>query len=408
MAGLLKRPGRAGRRLAALAVVAAVLTGHLWLTARVADTLLSTGGGDTPAMQRMDVAFVRELQQAAPREVAPAPAPPPPPAPAARPAPPPEPAASAVPAEDAAKAAAEEAAEQAAQEAAERAAELAAETAAETAAEEAAQAASQAAAQAAAQEAAAAQAAAEVAARQTAERAAQAAASPPAASASAPPFEWPPSTRLDYVLTGNYRGEVNGHARVQWIRQAQRYQVHVDVVVGPSFAPLVARRMTSDGVITAGGLVPQAYEEVTSTLFGQPRRRALRFEPDRIVLDKGTAEPWPGVQDTASQFVQLTWLFTTQPQLLKVGQALDFPLALPRRIDRWHYDVVAEETLYTRMGALATFHVKPRRESMRPGELSAELWFAPTLQYLPVRIVIRHEGDTHVDLMLDAPPLQTE
>ena len=106
--------------------------------------------------------------------------------------------------------------------------------------------------------------------------------------------------------------------------------------------------------------------------------------------------------------MQLTWLFTTQPQLLKVGQALDFPLALPRRIDRWHYDVVAEETLYTRMGALATFHVKPRRESMRPGELSAELWFAPTLQYLPVRIVIRHEGDTHVDPMLDAPPLLTE
>ncbi|WP_046114711.1 DUF3108 domain-containing protein [Aquincola tertiaricarbonis] len=396
MAGLLSRPGRGGRRLAALAVAVAVLAGHLWLSSRVSDALVSAGGGDRPAMQRMDVAFVRELQQAAPPVAAPVRAAPP--APARRqpqPAPPPEPAASAASAPDAPT----EAEVEPVPGLVAQAPELPPEPASGPASEPV-------------PDAAAAASAAEMAAAP----APTPAASPPlaafqplqVASASAPAFEWPPSTRLDYVLNGNYRGEVNGHARVQWIRQAQRYQVHVDVVVGPSFAPLVARRMTSEGAVTPGGLVPQAYEEVTSTLFGKPRRRGLRFEPDRIVLDKGTAEPWPGVQDTASQFVQLTWLFTTQPQLLRVGQALEFPLALPRRIDRWHYDVVAEETLYTRVGELRTFHVKPRRESTRPGELTAELWFAPTLQYLPVRILIRHEGDTYVDLMLDAPPLQTE
>ena len=31
-------------------------------------------------------------------------------------------------------------------------------------------------------------------------------------------FEWPASTRVSYVLNGNYRGEVNGRAQVEWIR----------------------------------------------------------------------------------------------------------------------------------------------------------------------------------------------
>jgi hypothetical protein len=34
------------------------------------------------------------------------------------------------------------------------------------------------------------------------------------------------------------------------------------------------------------------------------------------------------------------------------------------------------------------------------------MWFAPTLQYLPVRIRIQQDAETFVDLMLDAAPLQ--
>ncbi|HRC39330.1 MAG TPA: hypothetical protein PK420_14750, partial [Rubrivivax sp.] len=53
-------------------------------------------------------------------------------------------------------------------------------------------------------------------------------------------------------------------------------------------------------------------------------------------------------------------------------------------------------------------HVKPRREAMRPGDLAAEMWVAPSLQYLPVRIVIRQDEETHVDLVIERLPLQAE
>lgn len=235
---------------------------------------------------------------------------------------------------------------------------------------------------------------------------------PPPASASAPAsgaarerFDWPNSTRVNYVLTGNVRGEVAGDAQVQWIRAGTRYQVHLDLNIGPSFAPVMTRRMSSDGELTEAGLSPRRYDEDTTVVLRARRRLTMHFEPDAIVLANGERhERWPGVQDTASQFVQLTYLFTTQPELLRVGGTVEMPLALPRKVDRWIYDVLGEEVLYTPFGALPTFHLKPRRAVQKGGDLVAEIWFSPQLRYLPVRIRIQQDADTFIDLMIARRP----
>lgn len=227
-----------------------------------------------------------------------------------------------------------------------------------------------------------------------------------AAVAAAEPFEWPASTKLSYVLTGNYRGEVNGNAQVEWIRQGERYQINLDVAVGPSFAPLISRRMTSDGQLTPQGLRPQRYDEDTKVLFRERRRVTVLFQGAEVVLASGKREPADaGVQDTASQFVQLTWLFLTQREQFEPGRVVEMPLALPRKLYRWRYEVIADETLNTPMGPLQTWHLKPQREA-GGGDLTAEVWIAPRLQYLPVRLRIHQDADTFIDLMLKAPPQQ--
>ena len=139
--------------------------------------------------------------------------------------------------------------------------------------------------------------------------------------------------------------------------------------------------------------------------FRDRRRATIRFEPDAVVLpDGGRRERWPGVQDAASQFVQLTYLFTTRPQLLATGQVVEMPLALPRNVDHWVYDVLEQETLHTPFGALDAFHLKPRRVARPGSDLTAEIWFAPTLAYLPVRIRIRQDAETFIDLMIERKP----
>jgi hypothetical protein len=193
------------------------------------------------------------------------------------------------------------------------------------------------------------------------------------------------------------------------VRDGEHYQVHLEAIVGLAIAPLFTRRMTSDGVLGAEGLAPRRYDEETRRAFGEPRRVALRFEPEGIVLADGARrEPWPGVQDSASQFVQLTWRFRTRPELLRVGNTIEVPLALARSVDRWVYDVVGTETLHASFGAVETFHVKPRREAIAGGDMTAEMWFAPALEYLPVRIRIHQDADTWVDMSIERPPLQAK
>src|SRR6185369_10633458 len=125
-------------------------------------------------------------------------------------------------------------------------------------------------------------------------------------------FAWPGSTKVSYVLTGNYRGEIHGTAQVEWIRVGLRYQMNLDVTVGLPFAPLYQRRMTSEGQLTPQGLLPERYDEESKVAFKDPRRYTLRFEPDSVVLPDGSRrERWLGMQDSVSQFPQLTYLFTT-------------------------------------------------------------------------------------------------
>ena len=235
---------------------------------------------------------------------------------------------------------------------------------------------------------------------------AAAAASASAAAAGTAPFEWPTSTRLSYALTGNYRGEVTGSAQVEWIRVDERYQVNLDLLVGPEFAPIITRRMTSEGRIAASGLVPARYDEDTQIVMRERRRVTVVFEADAVVLANGQRrERIDGVQDTASQFIQLTYLFSTRPDLLRVGASVAFPLALPRAMDSYAYEVVETQTLQSPFGPLAAYHLKPRpRPTRKANELTAELWIAPELRYLPVRIRIEQDAATFIDLMISGKP----
>jgi hypothetical protein len=373
MAGRLSR-----RRGALLALAAAVTAVHLGLADRVLESRLGAGAADTRP-RRIEIAFVRTLAPAAPPAAAPAPvrrlrrpaAAVPAAAPASAPVaePPPGAVAEAVPGPPA-EPLAEPPPGPALAEAA-----VPGEPAASVP-------------EAAASEPALAQ-------------------GPPPAASAAAAFEWPPSTRLSYILSGDFRGPVEGSARVEWLRSGTRYQVHLDVSVGPPFAPLVTRRLSSDGEITDEGLSPRRYDEETRVAFREARRLTMHFDGQRVRLANGRELPrLPGVQDTASQFVQLTWLFTMQPALLTPGRSVDIVLALPHDVDTWTYDVLKHERLVTPVGYVDTLHVKPRREP-RPGvELTAEMWVAPSLQYLPVRIVIRQDAQTHVDLLIDTLPLQ--
>ena len=222
-------------------------------------------------------------------------------------------------------------------------------------------------------------------------------ASVPAGNASdAPPAflaSWPSDTRLRYRLGGNYRGELHGDAEVLWQREGTHYQAVIQLDVGI----LMSSRFTSQGDITEGGLRPKVYEEQI-----RKKRRGVRLGDD-VRLNNGERVPRPDdVQDAASQFVELGHRFATGQAQLQPGGQINFWLARPGGADEWTYDMVGEETIHLpRLGPVRAVHLKPRPLAKPRGPITAEIWFAPSLQYLPVRILITSGPDTFVDLMVE-------
>jgi hypothetical protein len=215
--------------------------------------------------------------------------------------------------------------------------------------------------------------------------------------ASAPPGSndpWPADTRLNYRLSGYYRGELTGDARVQWQRTGEQYQVRIEVEV--AFVKILT--MTSQGTVTAQGLLPRAYEEQLRS-----RRRNATLGEQQILLEQGKQVARPaGVQDTASQFVELAYLFSSGRAVLQPGRNIQFWMARPGAVDLWTYDMIEEVTLHTpRLGPVRAIHLKPRPIANPRGNITAQMWFAPSLQYLPVRIRIDVGEGNYVDLMVD-------
>jgi hypothetical protein len=353
------------RRWALAGLALLLLLAHGWLVSWFDETRLGWGARDKPP-PRLQAAFVRELEPTAPPPTAPPPRPAPrrakpKPAPAAQPA--------SAPAEERKVAEAPAASEPEAAASAAPAPEPAASVAV-------------------------------------------AAPAPASAASQAQPFEWPPSTRLTYQLNGFIsgpygRGPLEGHARVQWIRDGLHYQVHLDVTAALVFT----RRMTSDGELGDEGLAPKRFDQ-EETRFGVSRPTlTVYFEPEQVVMPDGSRRPRPpGVQDIASQLVQMTWLFTTRPDLLQPGASIDVPVAMaqPQRIEPLTYQVLEAERVDTPFGAVDTFHVKPRATTGRGKLLSMETWVAPGLQYLPVRVRISQDADNYLDLVIERKPQQSD
>lgn len=210
-----------------------------------------------------------------------------------------------------------------------------------------------------------------------------------------PQDDWPVDTRLSYTLTGYYRGPISGEGRVQWQRQGTAYQVRVEL----DLSNVTIFTMTSQGQAAPDGLTPSAYEE--KRLGTKPLQ--VTMERQGIRLNNGQRIERPELaQDTASQFVELGHRFATGRAPLQVGASVQLWLARPNAAAEWTYDIVALDTIQSiRLGAIEAYHLKPRPLDNPNGPIAAEMWFAPSLQYLPVRIKITMNAETWVDLIVD-------
>lgn len=212
---------------------------------------------------------------------------------------------------------------------------------------------------------------------------------------------WPPTTRLRYTVGGNYRGKVSGTAQVQWIKQGTRYQSQVDM----DFGLIPGVQMTSQGRIFPTGLQPTVFEEKQAV----GGWRSVSFDISHITVHSGRKVENPDKRigqmlDPAAQFVEFSHRFRTGSLPLKAGTLFDFWLGRPEAIYRWQYSISGPMLLaLPQYGDVVVHHVKPTPLSLKGrGNRGyvVEMWYAPEMQYLPVRIKLNMGREGYIDLML--------
>lgn len=220
--------------------------------------------------------------------------------------------------------------------------------------------------------------------------AAAAPSTPPAAPLAAVAYTLPGSVRLKYNVAGTKDGlNYSARAEMLWLQDGSTYEARLEV----SAFLIGARVRTSTGRLSAQGLVPTRFSDKFRT------EVAAHFERDKqkVTFSANTPDAplLPGMQDQLSVFVQIGAMLAGDRAKYPPGTALEFDTIGPRAPENWVITVGEEEKLSLPGGDMLA--VKLTRGPRRDFDRTDELWLAPVVGYLPVRIKITEKSGDYVD-----------
>jgi len=152
---------------------------------------------------------------------------------------------------------------------------------------------------------------------------------------------------------------------------------------------------TSKGAITARGLEPLRYgEKVRSEV-------AAHFERDKGKVSFSANTPdvplLPLAQDQVSIFVQLAAMFAADGQAFVPGSKLVFQTISARGAEEWDFLLAPPERLKIQGKEWTAY--KLVREHRADYDTRAELWLAPELEGMPLRIRLTQTSGDEIDMV---------
>jgi len=212
---------------------------------------------------------------------------------------------------------------------------------------------------------------------------------PPRESAlAAGPVVVPPSVRLRYQVRAN-KFPFSLNADLLWRQDGTQYEARLSMgAFGQSWA------QTSRGEIGPQGLLPSRFSEKKNR-----SEVAAHFERDkgRISFSANTPDAplLVGAQDYLSVMLQLAAMLAGEPERYPLATTLTIQIAGPRDAEVWLFTVEGPETLALPSGEQKT--IKLLRHPRRPFDQQVELWLAPGLAYMPVRLRIAEANGDYLD-----------
>ena len=204
---------------------------------------------------------------------------------------------------------------------------------------------------------------------------------------------WPGSKVLAYQLEIN-SFPLPARAELRWRHDGAQYEASL------ALQSLISVTRSSKGAITPQGLEPLRYgEKITAR-----GETAVHFQRDKGIVSFSNNKPsallLAGMQDEVSVFFQVAAMLGGSPQHFVSGTEIPLQTAESRAVRTMVFVVGKTELMDLPGGRVPTIYLSHTEPPGFEGARSSkgEIWAAPGLDYLPVRIRITEPSGTTYDL----------
>ena len=204
----------------------------------------------------------------------------------------------------------------------------------------------------------------------------------------------PGSVRLAFAATAQQGAQpLQGvFGELVWLQDGSHY----DATLSWTFLFKTLRSQRSTGSIGPTGIEPLRFSDKRKT------EVTSHFERDKGLVVFSSNAPsvmlLAGAQDRLSVVLQLGALLAGDPARYPPGAVIAVQTVGPRDAEIWTFNVEGEEALTVPAGDFQTR--KLTRNPRKPFDDRIELWLAPTLGWLPVRIKQTQPNGDFIDLQM--------
>jgi hypothetical protein len=216
----------------------------------------------------------------------------------------------------------------------------------------------------------------------------------PAATRQAAAVSFPEPIRLLFDGKGEERGFMKyaASAELLWLHDGAQYNTRMEI----SAWGFRVRTWTSKGALGDTGLAPLRFGD-------KPRgaELATHFQRDKNIISFSANNPdvplQAGAQDKLSALLQLSALVAGAPDRYPNGNSIRFQAADAHRAEVWEFKVGGLELLDLPGGPKQA--IKLSKSPTVEFDQGIEVWLAPDMQYLPVRLRITEANGAFADLL---------
>lgn len=199
-----------------------------------------------------------------------------------------------------------------------------------------------------------------------------------------------PTAKLHYKVVASAKGfELQGEGELDWRNDGSTYEARLTLS-----SPLLPKReQRSSGQVTKEGLAPERFSDKSRT------EEAAHFQRDQGKVSFSNNRPdvalAPGAQDRLSIILQLGALLAGERRRHPPGSTVTIQTASTRDAEPWVFTVEKEERLELPGGTVPVLKLirNPRKEF----DQRVELWLAPGMDYVPVRVRLTNPNGEWVD-----------